>query len=277
MTGVWSKGTKWCAYIHLNGRKKYLGTFDSAEEAARAYDATAQRLCHKPILNLLPDGSLNPDRKKLTQPQSLVRRRQPIRPPAATASSAAASASSNASSASAASSSSSSSASTSRSSSSRSQAPRAATKRDYKEHSSDEAAEEETQTVALPPSSSKRQLAAIASPPATIPVATPAPVTDSPALRAFKGYVARQLYQRNPLTVGVQAAVGEEVEDGVGFEPLGRLVVRLGRLLVGGEGAEVLGAAVDGNADFPLVPTRPTPVVFVNVGTVNGFIQTVLN
>jgi hypothetical protein len=46
----------------MNGRSQYLGFFDTEEEAARAYDKKAKELHVNPILNFLPNGSLNPDK-----------------------------------------------------------------------------------------------------------------------------------------------------------------------------------------------------------------------
>lgn len=94
----------------FKGRNTYIGTFDTEEEAAQAYDAEAKRLRSNPVFNFLPDGSLNPDRKKPVSQQSLMRRRQPSSSAAASSARAASPASS-----------------ASRSSSS-SPAPRAATK-----------------------------------------------------------------------------------------------------------------------------------------------------
>ena len=59
----WGKG-RWQAHISVNDRQQYLGRFDTEEEAARAYDEKAKQLRANPVLNFLPDGSLNPDRKK---------------------------------------------------------------------------------------------------------------------------------------------------------------------------------------------------------------------
>ena len=47
----------------MHGQQQYLGTLDS-EAAACAFDARAKALYLNPILNFLPDHSLNPDRKK---------------------------------------------------------------------------------------------------------------------------------------------------------------------------------------------------------------------
>jgi hypothetical protein len=47
----------------MNGSQQRLGCFDNEEAAARAYDEKAKQVFVNPILNFLPDGSLNPDRK----------------------------------------------------------------------------------------------------------------------------------------------------------------------------------------------------------------------
>lgn len=46
-----------------------LGVFDNIEEAARCYDQAARKHQMYPILNYLPSGELNPDRKKKTNNQ----------------------------------------------------------------------------------------------------------------------------------------------------------------------------------------------------------------
>ena len=59
---AWNYG-RWSAQIKVNGNQQYLGNYDAEEEAARAYDEKAKQVKAKPILNFLPDGSLNPDHK----------------------------------------------------------------------------------------------------------------------------------------------------------------------------------------------------------------------
>lgn len=54
----------WHAKIRVNGEDKHLGSFESEEAAALAYDEGVKVLHDVPVLNFLPDGSLNPDRKK---------------------------------------------------------------------------------------------------------------------------------------------------------------------------------------------------------------------
>jgi hypothetical protein len=65
-TGVYwhTPNGKWEAKISHSGKSHKLGYFNTKEAAARAYDAAAKRLRTDPILNFLPNGSLNPDRKK---------------------------------------------------------------------------------------------------------------------------------------------------------------------------------------------------------------------
>jgi hypothetical protein len=55
---------KWIVYIYDSGRPRYLAYFDTEEAAARAYDKEAKRVHTDPVLNFLPDGSLNPNRKQ---------------------------------------------------------------------------------------------------------------------------------------------------------------------------------------------------------------------
>ena len=56
-------GGRWEAFIKASGRIQYIGRFDDEEAAARAFDEKAKQLRVNPILNFLPKGSLNPDRK----------------------------------------------------------------------------------------------------------------------------------------------------------------------------------------------------------------------
>jgi hypothetical protein len=50
--------------VHANGSLYRFGTFDVEEAAARAYDREVRLLFRRPVLNFLPDGSLNPYRKQ---------------------------------------------------------------------------------------------------------------------------------------------------------------------------------------------------------------------
>lgn len=58
-----SKDGRWEASIYADGGTQYLGFFDDEEAAARIYDEKAKQVFDNPILNFLPDGSLNPDRE----------------------------------------------------------------------------------------------------------------------------------------------------------------------------------------------------------------------
>ena len=62
--GVKPNGPTWQANIRLDGTTHYLGTYESQEAAARAYDLRAKEEYEDPILNYLPNGQLNPNRKK---------------------------------------------------------------------------------------------------------------------------------------------------------------------------------------------------------------------
>ena len=63
-TGVFLSYGKWRATIRANYRNQYLGDYETEEEAAKAFDKAAVQLYENPVLNFLPDGTLNPDRKK---------------------------------------------------------------------------------------------------------------------------------------------------------------------------------------------------------------------
>ena len=55
----WDRGA-WKARLS----SRHLGHFHDEREAAMAYDAAARKEFKDPILNFLPDGSDNPERKK---------------------------------------------------------------------------------------------------------------------------------------------------------------------------------------------------------------------
>lgn len=62
--GVTFTGGRWYAQIHVEGQVENRGSFDTEEDTARTYDERAKETRDSPILNFLPDGSLNSDRKK---------------------------------------------------------------------------------------------------------------------------------------------------------------------------------------------------------------------
>jgi hypothetical protein len=68
------EGNKWRVDITFQGQNTYFGGFDTEEAAAKAYDEEAKRQWTNPTLNFLPDGSLNPDRKKRISWRSLIAR-----------------------------------------------------------------------------------------------------------------------------------------------------------------------------------------------------------
>lgn len=59
----WISG-RWRALITADSHQQSLGSYDTEEAAARAYDDKAKQLRAKPTLNFLPDGTPNPHRKK---------------------------------------------------------------------------------------------------------------------------------------------------------------------------------------------------------------------
>ena len=55
---------RWVARIGTNGLYQHLGSFVNEEAAAQAYDEKAKQVFDNPTLNFLPDGSLNPKRRR---------------------------------------------------------------------------------------------------------------------------------------------------------------------------------------------------------------------
>lgn len=68
----WHKcNRKWEVQIKYRGKKLSLGYFDDELVAAQCYDRRAKELYETPLLNFLPGGKLNPERKRRVDPRSL--------------------------------------------------------------------------------------------------------------------------------------------------------------------------------------------------------------
>ncbi len=88
---AWKRGKgKWEVQITYQGRYRNLGLFNDEEAAARPYDQEVARLWQNPVLNFLPDGSLNPARKRRAGKQILIPRCAPSAAAASSSSAAAA-------------------------------------------------------------------------------------------------------------------------------------------------------------------------------------------
>ena len=62
----WDRGA-WKARLSA----RHLGHFRKEREAAMAYDVAAGETFEDPILNFLPDGTLNPERKRKVSHKTL--------------------------------------------------------------------------------------------------------------------------------------------------------------------------------------------------------------
>lgn len=90
--GVHFDHGRWQARITVNGKQVYLGRFTSEVDAARAFDRQAKEVYESPVLNFLPDGTLNPERKKrqrrvpaVAAPSAAAATAPAVAPPAAAA------------------------------------------------------------------------------------------------------------------------------------------------------------------------------------------------
>lgn len=72
-SGLLPSGNTWRVQIGYKGKTIKLGSYAAEKkvEAAEMYDKVALALHEEPVLNFLPDGSLNPDRKRMVAGQDL--------------------------------------------------------------------------------------------------------------------------------------------------------------------------------------------------------------
>jgi hypothetical protein len=74
---VGAKGKRWVARINYGGKKHTIGTFDTKEEAALAYDRSARQCGEDKQLNY---GEAQVEHAP-TQPEEAPKKRKDLRPP----------------------------------------------------------------------------------------------------------------------------------------------------------------------------------------------------